>query len=75
MTKMIDLNDTVFELCSKYPEIQDILIELGFKDLGIPGMLKTAGRFMTLPKGAAVKKIDLELVKQTFRNKGYDVLE
>lgn len=73
MMKMIDLNDTVYELCSKYPEIQDILINIGFKDLGVPGMLNTAGRFMTLAKGAAIKKIDMELIKETLRNKGYGI--
>lgn len=34
-------------------------------------MLNTAGRFMTIPKGAAMKKIDMELIKKTLCDKGY----
>lgn len=73
--KMIDLNKTVFELCSENQDIREILFELVFNDLKIPGMLNTAGKFMTLPKGAAMKKIDMDLIKETFRNKGYEVKE
>jgi hypothetical protein len=28
--------------------------ELGFESIGNPAMLNTAGRFMTIPKGAAM---------------------
>lgn len=75
MMKTIDLNKTVYELCSEYPEVQEILIKLGFKDLATPSMLKTVGKFMILPKGAAMKRIELELIKETFRKEGYEVKE
>ncbi|HPZ51913.1 MAG TPA: DUF1858 domain-containing protein, partial [Clostridia bacterium] len=38
-----------------------------------PGMLQTAGRFMTIPKGAKLKKIDLETIKKKFIDLGYVV--
>jgi hypothetical protein len=75
MSKIIDINKTVFELCKEFPEIPDILSELGFKDITKPGMINTAGRFMTLPKGAKAKGIDLEMVKQEFIQRGYEIKE
>lgn len=74
MSKVIDLNKTVYEIYSSYPEITEILADLGFKDITKPGMLKTAGRFMTIPKGAAMKKIDIEIVKETLENKGFEIV-
>ena len=54
--RTIDLTRSVHSLCSEYPEIASIMAELGFTDIVKPGMLATAGRFMTIPKGAAMKK-------------------
>lgn len=75
MSKTIDLSKTLYELCKDDPQIIHILMELGFKDIGKPGVLQTAGRVMTIPKGAAMKNKDLEIVKQTFRKNGYDIRE
>lgn len=71
--KKLDLSKSVYELCNAYPELPEILAQLGFKDITKPGMLSMVGRFMTLPKGAAAKKIDLEEVKQALSNHGYEV--
>lgn len=75
MSKVIDINKTVFELCKEYPEIPEVLSELGFKDITKPGMISTAGRFMTLTKGAATKGIDIEKIKQVFIGLGYEIKE
>lgn len=71
--KELDLNKTVYELCSEDPKIAEILFGLGFKDITQPGMLNTAGRFMTIRKGAAMKKIDIDKIRQVFLDKGYKV--
>ena len=34
-------------------------------------MLQTAGRYMTIPKGAQMKKIPLEKIIQSFENQGF----
>lgn len=73
MDKVIDLNKTVFELCNDDPAIKDILADLGFTDITKPGMLQTAGRFMTIPKGAKLKKINMEAIKKKFEDLGYTV--
>lgn len=75
MSKIIDLNKTIFELSKEYPEIPEIMSELGFKDITKPGMISTAGRFMTLTKGAAAKNIDIEKIKQEFIRLGYEIKE
>lgn len=72
---MIDLSKTVYEIYKEHPEITEILDGLGFHDIIKPGMINTAGRFMTIPKGAAMKKISMELIKQTLIQKGYEIKE
>lgn len=73
--KVVDLSRTVYELCTADPGILTILVELGFADVARPGMLATAGRLMTIPKGAAMKKKDLEEIKQCFIDHGYEIKE
>jgi hypothetical protein len=75
MDKSIDLNKTVFELSQEHPEFLDIMKELGFNDITNPAMLKTAGRFMTLPKGARLKGISMEKIKEVFEGKGFKIVE
>jgi len=74
MEKTIDLNQTIYQIHEQYPEIRDIMAELGFQDITKPGMLQTAGRFMTIPKGAAMKKIDLDVIRKTLEDKGFKVI-
>lgn len=75
MSKIININKSIYDITNENPEIIDILVELGFSDITKPGMLQTAGRFMTLPKGAALKKISLESIKDILEVKGYHVEE
>jgi len=71
--KYLDLSSPVYDLCRNNPELVDLLYDIGFTDIKKPGMLSTAGRFMTIEKGALVKKLDLEDVKTSLRDKGYNV--
>lgn len=73
MQKSVDFTKTVYELCSQNPEIVDILAEVGFRDIRLPGMLQTAGRFMTIQKGAAAKQVDIQTIKTAFINRGYRI--
>jgi hypothetical protein len=38
-------------------------------------MLETAGRFMTIPKGAALKKIEMDRIRKEFADNGYRIKE
>lgn len=74
MAKELDLGKTVFELVQQYPELVEIMAELGFASITNPVMLKTAGRVMTIPKGAAMKGLDLEKVKSELIRRGFTVI-
>lgn len=73
--KVLDLKQSVYALCTANPEIISILEKMGFSEIAKPGMLSTVGRFMTIPKGAAMKGIQMEDVKQVFLVHGYMVKE
>lgn len=75
MERTVDLNKSIYELSKETPEIVQIMKELGFSDIDVPGMLNTVGRFMTINKGAAMKKLDINRIKDTFIQKGYKVIE
>lgn len=75
MAKILDLTKSVYELCKDNEEIVEIMKELGFESIASPGMLNTAGRFMTIPKGAAMKKIPMDIIKEAFVKKGYEIRE
>ncbi len=72
--RILDLGQTVYALCTADPGIAAILAEAGFPDVTRPGMLNTAGRFMTIPKGAAMKRIPLEQIRRIFESHGYEVI-
>lgn len=48
--------------------------ELGFDSITNTAMLNTAGRIMTIPKGAAMKKIDMEIIEKVFEARGFDLI-
>ena len=74
MEKQIDLKKSVFELVKTYPELKEVLVELGFKDIVLPGMLETAGRIMTIEKGAKMKQIDIKDIIKKLEDKGYEIV-
>lgn len=73
--KVIDLSRSIHDICSQYPEVKEMMTALGFQDITKPGMLNTAGRFMTIPKGAAMKGISLEKIKEAFEKNGFQLHE
>ena len=75
MSKVLKLDESIFELVTRHPEVIDIMVNLGFQDITKPGMLQTAGRFMTLSKGMKLKKIELETVRQAFKQHGFEIIE
>ncbi|OKP68521.1 hypothetical protein A3842_26825 [Paenibacillus sp. P3E] len=75
MSKHLNMDESIFELVSRYPEAIDIMVELGFRDITKPGMLQTAGRFMTLSKGITMKKMDRESVRLAFQSHGFEIIE
>lgn len=73
MNKILDLSKSVYELCRENPEVAEIMKELGFDSIANPGMLNTAGRFMTIPKGAVMKGLEMGRIIEEFNKKGYSI--
>ncbi|MCY9402440.1 DUF1858 domain-containing protein [Bacillus haynesii] len=46
--------------------------EAGFKNITKPGMLETAGRIMTIPKGARMMQIEWSHVLDILKAHGFD---
>ena len=74
MEKVLDLKKTVAELVEENPEVKEIMAQIGFKEITNPVALNVMGRIMTIPRGAAVKGIDLSKVIAAFEEHGYTVL-
>ena len=75
MLKTIDFSKTVYELCKEDPQVIEIMKELGFDHITNTASLNTVGRFMTIPKGAVMKGIELEKIKGEFIGRGYSIKE
>lgn len=75
MSQRVDFRKTIYELVKENPAVANIMQEIGFKDITNPAMLNTAGRVMTIPKGASMKKIELNTIKQAFRDRGFEVID
>ncbi|MFY9177912.1 MAG: DUF1858 domain-containing protein [Caldicoprobacterales bacterium] len=73
MKKQIDISKSVYEICTENPDIIDIMKDLGFESITNPGMLNTVGRVMTISKGAAMKNIPMDKIKDKFAEKGYEL--
>lgn len=74
MTKIIDFNKTVYELVKQYPQIEDIMVNLGFTEIKNKVMLNSVGKLMTISKGAKMKKIDLQKIVEAFQTEGFQVI-
>lgn len=72
--QIIDLSKSVYELCRTYPDLVQVLDEIGFHDITKPGMLASVGRFMTIPKGAAAKKIDRNRILEMLKEHGFELM-
>lgn len=73
MKKPLYLTQSIHALCTTYPEMMDIMVSLGFTDIVKPGMLGTAGRIMTLEKGARMKNIPMDSIIRTLSENGFEV--
>ena len=70
MEKNLDLDKTILELVKEYPEIKEIMLELGFKDIVKPFALEIMGRHMTIRKGSQVKNIPMDKIIKIFEENG-----
>lgn len=71
--KKLDLNQNILTLTEQYPELIELLKELGFTEITNPVMRKTAGRIMTIPKGCQMKGVSLDAVKGKLEENGFTI--
>lgn len=71
----IDLNQSVYAVVKKNPEVIDLLVELGFKPLKNPMMLNSIGRTTTIKQGAKLIGLSLEDIKNNLTWNGYSVVD
>ena len=75
MDKILDLDKSVASLVKEYPEVADIMANLGFMEIKNPVMLASVGRIMNLKKGSQMKKIPMEEIVRAFREKGFEITD
>lgn len=73
--KNVDLDKTLYDLTTEYPELIDILFDLGFMGVKNPVMRESHGRQMTVRTGCGHLGIDLGEVAAALRAKGFTVKE
>lgn len=73
--KKINLSSSVFALVHQYPEIVDIMAPLGFEEMRKKAVVNSMGKFMTIPKGAKVKHVDLDVIKKALEEHGFEIVE
>lgn len=73
MGKKLDLSKPIYELVTQYPELKDIMVELGFKEIANPAMLNSVGRLTTIPKGAKIHKISMMKVVTKLMASGFEL--
>lgn len=73
--KKIDIDTTVYQMIKENPEIKEIMIELGFKDIVKPGLLQSVGRIMTIESGCNMRGIELCAVQEIFKVNGFDLVK
>lgn len=74
MGRQLDMNKPVHDLVAEYPEVAEIMKNLGFDKITNPVMLNSMGRFVTIPKGAAMNHISLAKIKEAFESAGFELV-
>ena len=71
MEKKLDLSKSVYDLVKEYPEVTDIMKELGFSEITNKVMLNSVGKIMTIPKGAKMKGVSMVDIVGAFMKAGF----
>ena len=71
--KEIDLNKSVYELTEAYPELINILKELGFLGVANSVARNMLGRVTTIPQGCQKQGKELAEVIKSLEEKGFKV--
>ncbi|WP_085875500.1 DUF438 domain-containing protein [Peptoniphilus vaginalis] len=73
--KNINLDEPVASLIEKFPNLKYILKDLGFTEITNPLALSTVGKMVSIKKGAKIKNIDLDLIKEKLKEEGFNLVD
>ncbi len=73
MMKHIDLKKNVYELTETYPELIEVLKEMGFLGVANPLTRKTLGKIITIPQGCKKLGKDLNEIIKKLKELGFKV--
>lgn len=71
----ISSEDTIYTICTEYPQSLEFLHEFGFTQIKQPMMIQTVGRYMTLRKGCAMRGVDCGEMVGFLQSKGLPIEE
>lgn len=71
----ITKEDTIYTICTEYPQVIDILYNFGFTQIKQPMMIQTVGRYMSLKKGCDMRGFDYEELVSILRSQGLPMEE
>lgn len=73
--KNINIDEPVASLIEKFPNLKNILKDLGFTEITNPLALSTVGKMVSIKKGAKIKNIDLDLIKEKLKEEGFNLVD
>jgi uncharacterized protein len=71
----ISSEDTIYTICTEYPQALELLYDFGFTQIKQPLMIQTAGRYMTLKKGCEMRGFDYDELVSFMQSKGLPMEE
>ncbi|PCG20439.1 DUF438 domain-containing protein [Brachyspira sp. G79] len=69
----INTNETIYNLCTKYPKLKDALYDLGFDKIKNPIMFNTVSKVMTMKNALKMKDINIEDIKDKLNEYGFAI--
>lgn len=72
--KKLDITKSVFEITEEYPEIIEIMLNLGFTEISKKPMRMSVGRVMTLEKGSKLKDIPMPKIISALKDAGFEIV-
>ncbi|MBS5945494.1 MAG: DUF438 domain-containing protein [Peptoniphilus harei] len=73
--KNISINEPVASLVEKYPDLKNILKDIGFSEITNSLALSSLGKIVSIKKGAGIKNIDLDIIREKLQEGGFNLIE
>lgn len=71
--QQININETFYNITQAYPNLKDVLIELGFKPMANMQTYQTVGRVITLKKALQHIGLSPDQAQKILNEKGLEV--